>query len=90
MNRRRFLQALTTGVAGAFVLDPEQLLWVPGRTSYFFVQQPVRRLTLAQLVAVTYERIIRERPDYRDSWGDAALLRCLEERGAVRCIDVAS
>lgn len=35
MNRRDFLRRLVTGAAGAMVLDPEQLLWVPNRRTYF-------------------------------------------------------
>lgn len=38
MNRRTFL-ALAPALAG-FALDPERLLWVPGRKSYFDIVRP--------------------------------------------------
>ena len=34
MNRRHFVTALTAATAG-FTLDPERLLWVPGKKTYF-------------------------------------------------------
>ena len=34
MNRRQFLAA-TAAAVGAFALDPERLLYVPGRKTYF-------------------------------------------------------
>lgn len=34
MNRRPFLAGITAAVGG-LVLDPERLLWVPGRKSIF-------------------------------------------------------
>jgi len=34
MNRRRFLATLCAGAAG-FALDPERLLWVPGKKTIF-------------------------------------------------------
>ena len=34
LHRRGFLTALSAALAGS-VLDPERLLWVPGRTAYF-------------------------------------------------------
>jgi hypothetical protein len=35
MNRRDWLKLFSTGVVGAMVLDPEQLLWVPGEKTIF-------------------------------------------------------
>lgn len=37
MNRRGFLGSLST-IAGALTLDPERLLWVPGKKSIFLPQ----------------------------------------------------
>lgn len=37
MNRRQFLAA-TASAVGALALDPERLLWVPGKTSYFDIR----------------------------------------------------
>ena len=39
MNRRAFLGTLAAGLAGA-ALDPERLLWIPGRKSYHFISRP--------------------------------------------------
>ena len=82
MNRRGFLSLLGVGGAG-MVLDPELALWVPGRKSFFFVQTPVRGLTLSQLVAVTYDKVLKERNKAADQWADTAILRYLEQHGAV-------
>lgn len=35
MNRRGFLQLLSTGAIGAATFDLERLLWVPGRKTIF-------------------------------------------------------
>ena len=42
MNRRAFLSMVAAGMAGS-VLDPERLLWVPGKKTIFLpsIQQPV-------------------------------------------------
>lgn len=42
MNRRNFIKLISGGAAAAFVLDPEQLLWVPGQKTIFI--PPERRL----------------------------------------------
>lgn len=42
MNRRDFIKLISTGVTAAFVLDPEQLLWVPGAKT--IILPPERRL----------------------------------------------
>ena len=44
MNRRRFLEMLT-GAAATMVLDPEKLLWVPGKKT-IFIPKPVIKPTL--------------------------------------------
>jgi hypothetical protein len=44
MNRRLFLERLTTGLlatAATAVLDPEELLWTPGRKSFVFLGDDV-------------------------------------------------
>ena len=45
MNRRGFLSLFATGVAaaaGAHVLDPDQLLWIPGAKTFFLPSsQPI-------------------------------------------------
>lgn len=40
MNRRGFLKALAAAAAAASVLDPEQLLWVPGKKTFFIPENP--------------------------------------------------
>src|SRR5690606_38205400 len=43
MDRRAFLKALTTGLAATAataVIDPEELLWVPGAKTYFLPPDP--------------------------------------------------
>jgi hypothetical protein len=41
MNRRDWLKLFSSGVAGALVLDPEKLLWVPGEKTIFLPAVPV-------------------------------------------------
>lgn len=39
ISRRAFLTTATVAAVGAFVLDPERLLWVPGQRTYFDVHK---------------------------------------------------
>jgi len=39
MNRRAFL-GLSSAALAAFTLDPERLLWTPGRRTYFDIVRP--------------------------------------------------
>lgn len=49
MNRRRFLQAISAAV-GAFALDPERALWVPGQRTHFDMgSAPSQELTHIRL-----------------------------------------
>lgn len=45
MNRRGFLAAVAASIP-AMVLDPERLLWVPGKRSYFDIAQPAPLLSV--------------------------------------------
>lgn len=44
-NRRQFIQLITSAAAGAYALDPERLLWVPGEKTIFI--PPPRQLIWA-------------------------------------------
>jgi hypothetical protein len=63
INRRGFLKRLaasSTAVAGAFAIDPERLLWVPGAKTIFLpAEKPL--ITGAAEVAKAYQDI-RQRP----------------------------
>lgn len=78
MNRRGFLGLTLAGAAG-MLLDPERLLWVPGKT-FVFVKAPVRGVTIAELVAATYDKVIAEhRRTGQLTWNDEQLMRHLAE-----------
>jgi hypothetical protein len=47
-NRRQFIQIITSAAAGAYALDPERLLWVPGEKKIFI--PPARALVWATTV----------------------------------------
>lgn len=51
MNRRGFLKALAAAAAAASVLDPEQLLWVPGKKTFFIPASP-RLANTAETAAI--------------------------------------
>ncbi len=56
MHRRHFLATLAAAAAGA-ALDPDQLLWTPGK-AFFHIQQPHRQLieyTVAGLKRVAFK-----------------------------------
>jgi hypothetical protein len=76
MKRRLFLQSLAAAVTGA-VFDPERLLWVPGQKTFVFVTKPpVRCVSIAELVAVTFDAVMAERRKQGQLfWSDDALLR---------------
>jgi hypothetical protein len=73
MNRRSFLGSLSALSAG-MLLDPERLLWVPGRRAYFDIVRPrvhhysrvfvrdslgrVASLTLANAFSLTVGEVI--------------------------------
>lgn len=61
MNRRAFLNALTAAAAG-FVLDPERLLWTPGRKTIFVPPPTVEEgLSMKLLISqydIALERVI--------------------------------
>lgn len=46
ISRRAFLATLAAATAGALVLDPERLLWVPGEKTIFL--PPEKRMVLAE------------------------------------------
>ena len=60
-RRREFLKFLAMGVAG-HVLDPEELLWVPGKKTIFIPDMP-KGITTSQIIALELERIV---PKIRD------------------------
>jgi hypothetical protein len=70
MNRRAFLGALGAAIAGA-TLDPERLLWVPGRKRIFIpAPQPAVFLPpffVAIVPRGQYRFSIWQNPE---SWGD--------------------
>lgn len=70
MNRRNFLRLLGLTAAAA-VLDPERLLWVPGRTTYF-VMPPAETVIRAGNTFITPE------------WITAETLRALEKHAVLR------
>lgn len=81
MRRRAFLQSLAAGVAG-FALDPERLLWVPGQRVFFFTPPPLYpTLSISQIVAATYEKVLRERRLTDNLWFDSAFVRECERKG---------
>ena len=45
MNRRNFLQLLGSGIVG-FELDPERLLWQPGKKTIFIPKPTIVPLTI--------------------------------------------
>ena len=51
-SRRGFLGALLGGLAASAVIDPEKLLWVPGRKT-ISIPSPVRLSMLDEINAVT-------------------------------------
>ena len=77
MNRRGFL-GLTAAAIGGMVLDPELALWVPGRKSYVFLAAPkIRHVSIAELLAVTFDRVMQERMREGQSvfWNDERIIR---------------
>lgn len=82
MERRTFLRTLALAAAGV-TFDPERLLWVPGQKTIFIPSAPIRcRLTIGDIVAVTYDKIIRERR--RDIWSDSVLWERLSSSSMIR------
>ena len=69
MNRRRFLGLTVAGAAG-MLLDPERLLWVPGKKYVFLAQPKVKGVTIAQLVAVTFDQVVKEQRKAGRLWSD--------------------
>lgn len=81
MNRRGFLRLLATGMV-AQTVDIDRLLWVPGAKTIFL--PPHRGLSIAQIVATTYPRVLAENRRLAQSWADSAFLRELERQGVIR------
>ena len=54
MNRRHFLQFAAAATAG-LVLDPERLLWVPGKKTIFLPS--VRQATATEVMALASDRL---------------------------------
>lgn len=80
MNRRGFLTALGLGAAG-LVLDPERLLWVPGQRT-IFLPPLYPTLSISQIVAATYEQVLREHRGLTGNlWFDSAFVRECERKG---------
>lgn len=72
MNRRSFLRTLATGMAtaaAAAVIDPEQLLWVPGRKTFFL--PPERRYVGIITDVAEVHRLQREYNRLHDHQNDA-------------------
>jgi hypothetical protein len=81
VNRRGFLRLLGVGTAGLAV-DPERLLWTPGARTFFDIQRPVApRLSISQIVAIQYEKVLAEYRHTPNYWSDHAILRQLERDG---------
>jgi len=85
MNRRAFL-SLSSLVAAGMVLDPERLLWVPGQKNYFFVHpQPIAKPSIAELVALVYEKVVIERAkDGQLFWNDSAMIHQFAQDAVLR------
>lgn len=81
MRRRSFLATLGVGLTG-LVLDPERLLWVPGQRTFFLPAAPLcPSLSISQIVAVTYEKVLKER---RVLWEDREWFDCAFRRECER------
>lgn len=78
MNRRNFLR-LSGAAAAGFALDPDKLLWVPGQKTFFFVQQPLRHISIAELVAVTWDKVMKEHARNQWLWTDERVIRAIAE-----------
>ena len=68
MNRRAFLQTLGAAAA-AVAIDPERLLWEPGKKVIVDLHVPARKIVLADPLAfrrgdiITFEGMYLRRPD---------------------------
>lgn len=56
MNRRHFLQILTSSAVAAYAFDPEKLLWTPGEKTIFI--PPARSLIYASEVHSTELNVV--------------------------------
>ena len=86
MDRRKFIQLLTTSAVGLYALDPDKLLWMPGEKTIFI--PPTKQLIFAsEIVAAEWEKvmsvigdlfttdkllyeIVADKPNYRHESGD--------------------
>jgi len=86
MDRRKFIQLLTTSAVGLYALDPDKLLWVPGEKTIFV--PPLKQLIFAsEISALEWEHtmdilkevydkdkllyeILADKPLYRHDSGD--------------------
>lgn len=62
MNRRFFLRLIAAGVIG-HELDLDKLLWLPGQKKIFIPTEAEAALSMSQIIALEYERIL---PHIRD------------------------
>lgn len=80
MNRRGFLKLGSAAVAG-LIYDPDLLLWRPPKAMIVVPAMPVvRSVSFAQLVAATYDEVLKERSrDGHYFWSDTKIIRHIAE-----------
>jgi hypothetical protein len=77
VNRRRFL-TLGGAAAAGLIWDPELLLWRPRKAMVVVPELALHRVSLAELVAVTYDKVVQERLKAGNYfWNDEVLIRAL-------------
>jgi hypothetical protein len=86
VNRRRFIQLVTSSAIGVYSLDPERLLWVPGEKT-IFIPPPRKLIFASEVVAAEMERVmsvigelfekdnllyevLSDKPEYKHETGD--------------------
>jgi hypothetical protein len=77
VNRRRFLQIVSSSAVSAYAFDLDRLLWVPGQKTIFI--PPERKLIFAsEVAAIELERVYRVVKELFDK--DNILYKVLSDR----------
>jgi len=58
MNRRRFIQLVTSSAVSVYALDLDKLLWVPGEKT-IFIPPPRKLIYASEVVSVELDRVMK-------------------------------